>query len=123
MSSSGTVVLHFLLNYYANLINFSSQGNEKLPPLAKAKNSSDVLNQVLQTAVPVFLCPKLLVESQVFTEQSASCMKLCQIVCNINKHLLGLILRPANMMHLCPRVRFKPNPPKTYHTVLTNCAI
>lgn len=120
MSSSGTVVLNFLLNYY---VNFSSQGNEKLPPLAKAKNSSDVLNQVVQTAVPTFLCPKLLAESQVFPEHSASCMKLCQIVCNINKLLLGFIFTPADMMHLCPRVRFKPNLPKMYHTVLTNCAI
>lgn len=123
MSSSGTVLLHFLVNYFVNFINFSSQGSEKLPPLAKAKNSSDVLNQVLQTAVPRLLCPKLLVESQVFAEESASCMKLCQIVCNINKHLLGLLFRPANVMHLCPGVRFKPNPPKMYHTVLTNCAI
>lgn len=57
------------------MINFSSQGSEKLPPLAKAKNSSDVLNQVLQTAVPMFLYPKLLVESWVFNEQAASCMK------------------------------------------------
>lgn len=54
-----------------NFINFSSQGNEKVPPLAKAKNSSDELNQVVQTAVPMFLCPKLLVESQVLTEQPA----------------------------------------------------
>lgn len=123
MSSSGTVAPNFLLNYYVNFINFSSQGNEKLPPLAEAKNSSDVLNQVLQTAVPMLLCPKLLVVSQVLAEHSASCMKSCQIVCNTNKNLLGLILRPANMMHLYPGVRFNANPPKTYHTVLTNCAI